>query len=100
MVSLCPLFSSGCPGHSTPEAELVAPGDSRAGMTLFCILLIDMRLIYLYVFVDLTEIQVEKKQWKNQVPWLNHSTGEADFIFISHMIRTSWQIILISVLHL
>lgn len=40
--------------------------------------------------VYLTEIQMEKKLRKYQVPWLEHSTGETA-VFVSHMIRTCWQ---------
>ncbi|CAF91003.1 unnamed protein product, partial [Tetraodon nigroviridis] len=42
--------TAGGPDHSTPEAELVAPGDSRA------------------------EIRMEKKMRKSWVPWLDHAT--------------------------
>lgn len=47
-----------------------------------------MRFLYTYVY--LTEIQMEKKVRKNPVLWWDHSTGETD-IFISHMIMTSWE---------
>ena len=40
--------SSGCPCHSSTEAEPVAPGDGKAGMTPFCLLLFSMRLLHLY----------------------------------------------------